>query len=80
MVLEVTTPDRKVFEGEADSVQLPGIDGLFQVLNHHAPMVSALGQGPLTIVSGSRTENFNMMGGVVEILNNKVIVLADFVE
>ena len=45
MKIEIITPEKRLFEGEADLVQLPGIDGLFEILNNHAPMISALGKG-----------------------------------
>ena len=50
MNLEIVTPDSKVFEGEITSIALPGIDGSFQILNNHAPIVSALGTGKMTVV------------------------------
>ena len=45
MVLEILTPEKKLFSGDASSVTLPGIDGQFQLLNNHAPIISALGKG-----------------------------------
>tara|TARA_B110000261_G_C12759691_1_gene227974 strand:- start:107 stop:352 length:246 start_codon:yes stop_codon:yes gene_type:complete len=77
MVLEIVTPDSKVFEGEITSITLPGIEGSFQILNNHAPVVSALGIGNLVVVTGNETIEFNLNGGVVEMNNNKVIVLAE---
>ena len=79
MQLEVVTPDKKVFEGEATSVVFPGSDGEFQVLNNHAPMISALGKGEMRIVSSGKEEKVVIDGGVVEVLQNKVIVLAESV-
>ena len=78
MNLEIVTPDNKVFEGEITSVSLPGIDGSFQILNNHAPIVSALGTGKLTVVdTENHTQEYTISGGVVEMNNNKVIVLAE---
>tara|TARA_B100000795_G_scaffold269434_1_gene258780 strand:- start:8 stop:253 length:246 start_codon:yes stop_codon:yes gene_type:complete len=77
MVLEIVTPDSKVFEGEITSITLPGIEGSFQILNNHAPVVSALGIGNLVVVTENETIEFNLNGGVVEMNNNKVIVLAE---
>ena len=54
MNLEIVTPDSKVYEGEITSIALPGIDGSFQILNNHAPIVSALGTGKMKVVD---TEN-----------------------
>jgi len=80
MHLEIITPDRKVFEGEVTSAQFPGIDGLFEVLNNHAPLISALKSGAVTINGTSGRESFNIDGGVVEVLRNNVIVLAESIK
>lgn len=77
MHLEIITPDRKVFEGEVVSAQFPGTDGLFEVLNNHAPLISALSAGNITLNNGSSRESFRIEGGVVEVLRNNVIVLAE---
>lgn len=78
MHLEIITPDKKVFEGEVAVVTFPGSDGSFQVLNNHAPLVSLLKDG---VVEYKTTEKGSsqvaITGGVVEVLKNKVIVLAD---
>ena len=79
MFLEVVTPDQKVFEGEASSVTFPGSDGEFQVLSNHAPMISALGRGKMKIVASGKEEIVMIDGGVVEVLKNKVVVLAESV-
>jgi F-type H+-transporting ATPase subunit epsilon len=75
MNLEIITPDRKVFSGEVEIVTLPGSDGSFQVLKDHAALVSTLGKG---ILKADKQE-FTIDGGVVEVLNNKVLVLAEAV-
>ena len=78
MQLEIVTPDSKVYEGEITSIALPGIDGSFQILNNHAPIVSALGTGKMKVVdSENQTQEYTISGGVVEMNNNKVIVLAE---
>ena len=78
MTLEILTPEKKVFSGEVYGVQLPGIDGLFEVLNKHAPLVSALGKGNLKILKDkSSTEHFAIQSGFVEVLNNKATVLVE---
>lgn len=78
MNLEIVTPDSKVFEGEITSIALPGIDGSFQILNNHAPIVSALGKGKMTVIdSTNEIQEYHISGGVVEMNNNKVIVLAE---
>ena len=78
MNLEIVTPDSKVYEGVITSVALPGIDGSFQILNNHAPIVSALGTGKMKVVDAeNQTQEYTISGGVVEMNNNKVIVLAE---
>ena len=77
MHLEIITPDKKVFAGEATSVTLPGSEGQFQVLNRHAPLVSALAKGDVVVDTGGAKQTYVIDGGVVEVLNNKVLVLAE---
>ena len=76
MHLEIITPDRKVFDGEATSVRFPGTDGSFEVLNNHAPLIAALKEGDVT-VTGAGGGTFHISGGIVEVLRNKVVVLAE---
>lgn len=80
MLLEIYTPERKVFEGEVYGVQMPGLDGLFEVLNHHAPMIAALDKGHVKIIQqGDKHETcyYQISGGFVEVLNNKATILAE---
>ncbi|MCR9250444.1 MAG: F0F1 ATP synthase subunit epsilon [bacterium] len=88
MFLEIVTPDEKVFEGEVESATFPGSDGSFQVLNDHAPLISTLGRGDLVyktkITEGKDKDKLKATiievdGGVVEVLHNKVVVLAEAV-
>jgi F-type H+-transporting ATPase subunit epsilon len=82
MTLEILTPDKKVYEGEATSVTLPGTMGSFEILNHHAPIISTLEDGKLIVRGGGngKEEVFFVKGGVVECLNNVVTVLAEGIE
>lgn len=78
MNIEIITPDTTIFTGKASLVQLPGIDGLFEILNNHAPMISVLKNGKIKIQDeNEKTEYFEIKGGVVEILKNKVLILAE---
>ncbi len=77
MLLEIITPDKKVFEGEVSVATFPGSDGSFQVLNTHAPLVSLLQGGVVSYKSKEGNNQVQITGGVVEVLKNKVIVLAD---
>ena len=79
MNLEIITPDKKVFAGEANAVTLPGSEGQFQILNNHAPLVSALDRGNVVIDVNGVKQTLVIDGGVVEVLNNKVLVLAEAV-
>ncbi len=76
MNVQIITPDKELFSGEADSIVVPGIDGLLGVLNHHAPLLSSLKQGSVKVVSKKQEQFFEINGGVVEVLNNNVIILA----
>jgi F-type H+-transporting ATPase subunit epsilon len=97
MVLEIITPESKVFNGEIVAAQFPGKDGLFQVLDNHAPVISALVEGKIKVdLVKAIDKKFNMAngriekssvgdkqilvhvkGGIVEMMNNKIIVLAE---
>jgi len=80
MQLEILTPDKKIYEGEVSSVSLPGITGGFQVLNNHAPLISALSKGTLTLESPEGSQKMNIKSGFVEVLNNRVVVLIEGAE
>lgn len=77
MNLEIITPDTTIYKGEAELVQLPGIDGSFEILNNHAPLISALKQGKIKIKKNGKEEFFEINGGVIEVLENKVLILAE---
>ncbi len=77
MNIEIITPDKTLFEGTATLVQLPGIDGSFEILNNHAPLISVLGKGKIKIENEDKTEFFEVNGGVIEVLKNKILILAE---
>jgi F-type H+-transporting ATPase subunit epsilon len=79
MTLEILTPERKLFSGEVYGVQMPGITGSFEVLDKHAPLVSALKAGRVKVLRDkhSHVANFDIQGGFVEVLNNKTTVLVE---
>ncbi len=93
MTLEIVSPEAKLFSGEVTSVTLPGVDGSFQILNHHAPIVSILKDGEVKIVANSfnfnkeiaasfvkvdnNTYTLSINSGTIEMNDNKVIVLVD---
>ncbi|MEN9511316.1 MAG: hypothetical protein RLZZ370_1135 [Bacteroidota bacterium] len=75
MNVEILTPDKTLFQGEADVLTLPGIEGSFQILDRHAPMIANLGKGAVVVKQKQQAQSFEVHGGLVEVLNNKVIVL-----
>ena len=93
MKLDIITPESGIFSGEVTAVSLPGKDGVFQVLNNHAPIISALSEGVLSIdlenplseeqkhkaieVESPEKISVKIRGGVAELTNNKLIVLAE---
>ncbi len=91
MILEIVTPEKIVFSAEVISVAVPSINGEFQILDNHAPVVAVLSNGNLKIDTKESSEGtsfadltkkdqyytYSIKGGVVEVKNNKVIVLAD---
>ncbi|MDB4324373.1 MAG: F0F1 ATP synthase subunit epsilon [Flavobacteriales bacterium] len=95
MHLEIITPESKIFSGEAEAVQFPGLDGSFQVLDNHAAIISALAKGVVKAnlntafsspnsnelikvdASDKKVIRVEIKGGVMEMQNNKVIVLAE---
>lgn len=79
MYLEIITPEKKVFAGEVTSVNVPGSSGQFQILKNHAPIISTLSNGKVTVKSGTETHSYDVKGGIVEVLKNKVTVLAESV-
>jgi F-type H+-transporting ATPase subunit epsilon len=77
MTLEILTPDKKVFEGEVTAVTVPGTMGSFQILRDHAPIISTLEDGPVIIKNKTDEQTFIIKGGIVEVLKNKIVVLAE---
>ena len=78
MILEILTPEQKIFSGDVYGVQLPGISGLFEVLDRHAPLVSALKEGKLKILNDKNTTTTMMIkSGFAEVINNKTTVLVE---
>ncbi len=78
MTLEILTPEKKIFSGDVYGVQLPGIEGMFEVLEKHAPLVSALKAGKLKILKDkTATSSYEIQSGFVEVLNNVTSVLVE---
>ena len=78
MLLEILTPEKKLFSGNVQGVQLPGVDGLFEILDKHAPLVSALGIGNVKVLQkGAAAESYAIQGGFAEVIDNKATVLVE---
>ncbi len=76
MHLDILTPDKTLFAGEVESVTVPGSKGQFQILNNHAALVSSLEKGKVKVKSGKEELSFDIKGGVIEVLQNKIVILA----
>ena len=76
MQLDILTPDKVLFSGEVIGVKLPGSKGSFEVLNNHVPIVSKLDAGVIRIRTKDGDQNFTIKGGVIEMIHNKITVLA----
>lgn len=78
MDLEIITPEKEIYSGEVTSVIAPGSIGKLGILKDHAPLITTLRKGEISIVeAGGKTQDFPVKGGVLEILNNKIVILAE---
>jgi len=89
LYVDIVTPDDRVFQGQASGVRAPGVEGSFEILRNHAPMIAAFEIGTLSVktkdahrfadVHEDRVV-FATSGGFIEVIDNKVTVLAETVE
>ncbi len=80
MLLEIITPDKRIYSGKIKLVKLPGSKGAFEILENHAPIISSLEKGTIKIIEENGQELFfEVDGGVAENKDNKIIVLAESV-
>jgi F-type H+-transporting ATPase subunit epsilon len=79
MKIEILTPEKKLFSGDAYGVQMPGLTGSFEVLEKHAPLISALKAGIVKVLGNKQQDlaKFSIQGGFVEVLQNQVTVLVE---
>jgi F-type H+-transporting ATPase subunit epsilon len=78
MLLEIITPDKKVYQGEVKLVKVPGSKGSFEVLKNHAPIISTLDKGKIKIIDiADKTSFINISGGVIEVKKDQIIILAE---
>jgi len=76
MQVDILTPDTVLFSGEATVVTLPGVNGAFQILNNHAPIISALAKGNVVVKNAEGEKTFAINSGIAEVLKNKIVILA----
>jgi F-type H+-transporting ATPase subunit epsilon len=74
---DLVSPERLAFSGEVDQVDIPGWEGDFGVLAGHAPVVAAVRPGILTIITGGQKQKLIVLGGLAEVSDNRLTVLAD---
>ena len=78
MILEIITPEKQLFNGEVTSVKFPGSNGGFEILNNHAPIISTLIKGEIKVTTSNKDiQKFDINSGVIEMADNKIIVLAE---
>jgi F-type H+-transporting ATPase subunit epsilon len=78
MQLSIISPDEELYAGEVSYVGVPGIDGSMGILNNHAPLITTLASGQVLVRDDSGKEvTFDVKGGVLEVMKNKVIILAE---
>ncbi len=81
MNITVLSPDKEIFQGEITSVKVPGVNGQFEILRNHAPIVSALVEGPVRLLkTGGEKVTFSIEKGFLEVLNNEVSLLVQGVK
>jgi len=74
---DLVSPEKLAFSGEVEQVDIPGIEGDFGVLAGHAPMVASVRPGILTVISGGRAQKIIVLGGLAEVSEKGLTVLAD---
>ena len=74
---DLVSPEKLAFSGEVDQVDVPGWEGDFGVLAGHAPLVAAVRPGILTIIAGGRKQKVIVLGGLAEVSDDRLTVLAD---
>ncbi|MFO7574844.1 MAG: ATP synthase F1 subunit epsilon [Bacteroidales bacterium] len=78
MKLEIITPDSTVYSGKIRSIRVPGTNGSFQVLRDHAPIISTLENGTVTVVDfQGKYLFFEITGGMIEVKMNRIVLLAE---
>ena len=79
MQVTVISPEASMFDGEADAVVAPAYDGEVGILPHHAPLMTLLGEGTLVVRQGGASHRFQVRGGFLQVVDNRVRVVAEHV-
>ena len=80
MQVTVISPEASMFDGEADAVVAPAFDGQVGILPNHAPFMTLLGEGPLTVRRGGTVSRFSIRGGFLQVIDNRVRVVTEHVQ
>jgi F-type H+-transporting ATPase subunit epsilon len=82
MKLDILTPERKIYEGDVYGILVTGVQGYFELLDNHAPIVAALGNGNMKVLKdkNNNVEEYRINGGFIEMSNNKTVVLVESAE
>ena len=77
MKVDIISAERIIYSDDVDSIIVPGIEGYLGILPHHAPLMTAIKSGDITIRKDGVDTNLSVTGGFIEVMDNKVTVLAD---
>lgn len=77
MKVSVISPDRTIYEGEADSIVVPAWDGKLGVMPGHAPMLVLLGEGEMRVTLNGNDERFHISGGFLQVVDDVVTILSE---
>ncbi|MDA3867143.1 MAG: ATP synthase F1 subunit epsilon [Salinivirgaceae bacterium] len=80
MHIKILTPEKLLYDGALDLVQVPGKSGSFAVLKNHAPIISTLEKGRVRVKHGGEEQVFDIPGGVIQVKNNEIIILTQMSE
>jgi len=80
MLLEVLSPEKKIFGGDCSAIVLPGIDGKLEIRDRHAPLIAALGEGEIKVSAAGAVQLIKIKNGFAEVLNNKVTILVENIQ
>ncbi|MEN6627151.1 MAG: ATP synthase F1 subunit epsilon [Candidatus Sumerlaeia bacterium] len=75
--LQVYTQEKKIYDDDVSSIVVPGLEGYFGVLSNHAPLLTALGRGKLTVRKAGAEKVYEVAGGFIEVRDNVATILAD---